>query len=703
MQSEKSKKMTINQQIENFPNIGPAYLKRLKNLGINTPKDLFFHFPHRYEDFTNFKKISEVKIGEQVTIEGEIQKISVRRSMKKKMFITEALVKDPSGTIRVIWFNQPYIATSLKEGTLVSLAGKAKSTSGGIILSSPVYEKIKNGGDLKHTRGLVSVYPETEGVSSKWLRFIIYPLLKKYINEVEEVLPKEILTKNQLPEIKKALWNIHFPKTKKDSDKAKERFSFEEIFLVQLLIQIQKNKIETQKAPRLLPKKEYIEEFKKSLKFSLTSDQKKVLREILDDLQKEKPMSRLLEGEVGSGKTVVAALCCFIAAKNNYQSAFMAPTEILTEQHFKEIINLFKSSKIKVALLTSDKSKFFSEKKERNIKTDELVKKTREGEIDILIGTHSLIQGGVKFKKLGLVVIDEQHRFGVEQRAKLVMDSKIKNKTIPHFLSMTATPIPRTLALVFYSDLSISQIKELPRGRKKIETKIIPPKERKNIYDFLKKEVNKGRQAFIICPLIEESAILEITAAKKEFERLKKEIFPDLKLGLLHGKMKSKEKERAMKDFKEGKIQILVATPVVEVGIDVPNATVMIIEGADRFGLSQLYQLRGRVGRGKHKSYCFLFTDSNTKTTWRRLKAIENAKDAFELAEKDLKIRGPGDFIGKRQAGFPDIAMAALANVSLVKKAKEESENILKKDPTLKNYPLLKKKISEFKEKVFLE
>lgn len=850
--------MSLNQPIESFRYIGPIYLKKLQRLGIKTLRDLFFHFPHRYDDFSNLKKIYDVKIDEEVAIKGKVKKISTRRTFRKKMFITETLIEDNTGTLRAIWFNQPYLKDTLKEGTLVSLAGKIKTSPQGIFLSNPAYEKVKIKEDLKHTQGLVPVYPETEGLSSRWLRFIIHPFLKKYSNKFKEFLPKEIITKKKLPLIQKAIFDIHFPPSKKEAESAKKRFAFEELFLIQLILQKQKKKLANQKSPKLIPKLGYIEKFKKQLKFTFTADQKKVIREILDDIQKEIPMSRLLEGEVGCGKTIVATLICFITVKNGYQAVIMVPTEILAEQHFLEISKLLKKIDIKIGLLTSERAVISYKNKKEKLRAEKLIEKIKKGEINILIGTHSLIQERVRFKNLGFVVIDEQHRFGVEQRAKLLRDSKIPNvsefsekekivekelsyilngiffeiqkelgrfcqekqysdlleqklkknnlnfqreqpikingkksnfadfivenkiiielkvkpfiekndyyqisryleiknielglivnfrqkylkpkrilnpkfkeiksfepfesdsnisgRLLPHFLSMTATPIPRTLALAFYSDLSISQIKKLPKGRKKIITKIVPPSKRKEVYKFLRKEVKEKKQAFVICPLIEESEKLEVKAAKKEFERLKTKIFPDLKLGLLHGKMKAKEKEKIMKDFstrdefisggKSKKIQVLVSTPVVEVGIDVPNATIMIIEGADRFGLSQLYQLRGRVGRGKKQSYCFLFTDSISKTTWKRLKAIENAKDAFELAEKDLKIRGPGDFIGKRQSGIPDLTMASLTNFSLIKEAKEEAENLLQEDPQLKKYPLLSEKLKEFKKEVFLE
>lgn len=741
--------MKLDQPIESFRYVGPVYLKRLQRLGIKTIGDLFYHFPFRYDDFSNVKKINELKIGEEVTIEGKIKEIKTRRSPVRKMFLTEALIEDESGAIKCIWFNQPYLTQTLTKGTKARFAGKIKESKNSIFFSSPVYEIIEspsnhsNEATLIHTEGLVPVYPETEGISSRWLRRLIYQLLQKYAQEIEEFLPEEILKKKGFPKISTAFFQIHFPRTKEEAEIAKKRFAFEELFLIQLFYQKQKKNLKQKSAPKIIPKIEYIEKFKTNLPFSFTEDQKKVMREILDDMQKGVPMSRLLEGEVGSGKTVVAALVSFVTAKNGYQVAIMAPTEILAEQHFKELIKLFKGLDVSLGLLTSAGTRIFDKNQETLLtpqpKDENLDKKTKEedflkmikkGAIDIVIGTHSLIQERVIFKNLGLVVIDEQHRFGVEQRAKLLRNPKISNsqlnndslnQLIPHSLSMTATPIPRTLALALYGDLSISQIKQLPKGRKKIITKVVSSRDsaRNKVYEFLRQEVKKGHQGFVVCPLIEESkklarpstksqfgvylSLVEVKAAEKEFKRLKEKIFPDLRLGLLHGRMKQKEKEEVMRAFKNGEIQILVSTPVVEVGIDVPNATVMIIEGADRFGLSQLYQFRGRVGRGEEQSYCFLFTESSAKRTKQRLNAIVSAENAFELAEKDLKIRGPGDFIGTRQSGIPDLAMASLLDVSLVEEVKKEVEDILKKDPDFKNYPSLQKKMEEFKEKVFLE
>lgn len=731
----------LNKPVESFQYIGPVYLKRLRKLGIETLRDLLFHFPTRYEDLTNLKKIKETKIGEEVTIQGKITEIRNKKTPKKRMFITEALIEDDTGIIRSIWFNQPFLTQNLKKEDHISLAGKLKVapekkeslfknnkvSEEGAFLSNPAYEKISSSDlappkryakasknkkeELIHTHGLIPIYPETEGISSKWLRFIIYPLLKEYSPKVKEFLPKEVLERNDLPGISKALFRIHFPNSEEEAEEAKKRFAFQELLLIQLYLQSQKKKLQKQKAPKISPEPEIIENFKQNLPFEFTQDQKAVFKEIFSDLQKETPMSRLLEGEVGSGKTVVATLSAFVAAKNKYQVALMAPTEILAEQHFKEITSLIPEKEgISIGLLTNEKC-IIKEKASTKISPDNFAEKVSTHGIDIAIGTHSLIQEKIKFKKLGLVIVDEQHRFGIEQRVQLTQKNSpdpekssetkaSKNKAIPHFLSMTATPIPRSLALALYGDLSISKIEELPQGRKEIVTKIVPPAQREETYQFLKEEIKKGRQGFIVCPLIEESEKLEVKSAKEEFERLREEVFLDSKLELLHSKVKPKEKERIMQEFKEKNIDVLVSTPVVEVGIDVANASFIVIEGADRFGLSQLYQLRGRVGRGKHQSYCFLFTEATGKKTWQRLNAIASSKNAFELSEKDLKIRGPGDFIGKRQSGIPDLTMASLTDISLIKKTKQEAEKLLGKDPYLKQHKRLKDKLEEFRKSI---
>ncbi|MFH1990317.1 MAG: ATP-dependent DNA helicase RecG, partial [Patescibacteria group bacterium] len=417
--------------------------------------------------------------------------------------------------------------------------------------------------------------------------------------------------------------------------------------------------------------------------------------QIIQDIQQNKPMNRLLEGNVGSGKTIVAAMAAYFAALSDYQTAFMAPTEILSRQHYEKIWPLLNNFGIKVGLLTSSEAKISGNK----ISKKEFTGKIAAGEIPIVIGTHSLIQKNVDFKNLALVIIDEQHRFGVNQRAALTQ----RKTTIPHLLSMSATPIPRTLGLTIWGDLDLSIIEEMPKGRKNIITKIAPPAERDKVYEFIKSEIKKGRQAFIVCPLIEESETLAVKAVKKEYERLQKEIFPELKIGLLHGRLKPKEKEKVMSEFLVQNLDILITTSVVEVGIDVSNATVMMVEGADRFGLASLYQFRGRVGRSEHQSYCFLLTDSPSEKTNERLKAIETAQSGFDLAEKDLEMRGPGDFIGVRQSGLPDLAIASLTDAKLIGETREAAKKILRESPNLKNYPLLANKVLEFQNRIHFE
>jgi len=426
----------------------------------------------------------------------------------------------------------------------------------------------------------------------------------------------------------------------------------------------------------------------------------------LKDMEKKIPMSRLLQGDVGSGKTVVATISALNCAKNGYQVAFMAPTEILAKQHFETIHNFLKNFNLNIGLLTSKSDRFFSKKLKNEvveISKRKLIEFTEKGEIDILIGTHALIQDKVKFKKLGLVIVDEQHRFGVEQRAKLCKQSKTKERLIPHLLSMTATPIPRTLSLTIYGDLDISILDEMPRGKRKVNTVIVPPKKREKAYQLIKEEIKKGRQAFLICPRIEPGEKSEIRAVKEEYKKLKEKIFPEFEVGMLHGKLSSKEKERIMKDFREGKINILVSTSVIEVGIDIPNATVMIVEGAERFGLAQLHQFRGRIGRGGEESYFFLFCESSSRSTQKRLKALVETDDGLKLAEVDLKLRGPGDFVGKRQWGIPNLAMEYLSDLNLIKTTREAAKEILEQDIYLKKYPLLRKELEKFKGLAHLE
>jgi len=708
--------MDLTTSIEEIPRVGPQYQKRLKKLGIKTVGQLLFHFPHRYEDFSNLIPIAKAEPGGPFCFQGEILDIKNIYTFRKRMVLTQATIGDETGQLKVIWFNQPYLINTFKKGEYVCLAGKIAKKGGAKYLSSPAYEKIPkdfrfNAG-LTHTGRLIPVYPETEGLSSRWLRFIVKPLLAKLKNQIPDSLPEKISKKYDFLPFQKAIWQIHFPDSLKLAEEARKRFAFEELFNLSLFVLREKMKLAKEKAIAIPLNLALIQEFTKSLPFKLTNAQKKCAWQILKDLEKPRPMNRLLEGDVGSGKTVVAAMAALNVARSKFQVAFMAPTEILAKQHFKTINGLLEKFNLNIGLITGKES-YCDNKK---ITRKELLRKLGEGKIDVLIGTHALIKEKIKFKNLALVIIDEQHRFGVEQRAKLCQ----RKDFIPHLLSMTATPIPRTLSLTIYGDLDLSIIDELPKGRKKIITKIIQPKDKKETYNFIRAEVKEGRRVFVICPRIEPAKIslennldgepsqqllswMEVKAVKDEYQKLSKEIFPDLKIGMLHGKMKTQEKERVMEEFKKGGIDILVSTSVVEVGVDIPNATVMMIEGSEKFGLAQLHQFRGRVGRSDYQSYCFLFTDSPGIVTNKRLRALMICENGFELAEKDLTIRGPGDFSGSRQWGIPDLAMDSLKDIFLVQNSRVAAKEILTEDPELKNFPLLREKLEEFQRSVHLE
>ncbi len=691
--------MVLNTLIKNLNRFSPITVKKLEKLKIKTVRDLLYHFPSRYDDFSNFTPISEITPDSRSSARGVILNAKNTRIFRRHMVLTEVVVEDNTGAIKSVWFNQPYLISQLKPGRSINLSGKVIVNKGRLCFSNPAYEIVgyeeKNPKkESLHTGRLVPVYPETAGISSRWLRFAIKPMLK-FSEELPDALPDEIKKNYRLPNLAYALSQIHFPDKSENAELAKKRFAFEELFVLQLFMGLERLKLRQKTAPIINFDEASAKKFVGSLPYQLTNDQKKAAWQIIRDIGEPKPMNRLLEGDVGSGKTIVAAMALYLAALNGYQTAFMAPTEILSRQHFENIFPLLKKFGINVGLLTSVEARANGNKLTKR----DFNKKIENGEIQIVIGTHALIQKSVKFKNLALVIIDEQHRFGVNQRAALLNSKSL----IPHLLSMTATPIPRTLGLTVWGDLDLSLIKEMPKGRKNIITKVVPPEKRDWAYEFTRKEIKKGRQAFIVCPLIEESEKLQVKAAAKEYERLKTEIFPDLKIGLLHGRMKSKEKEKTMSGFLDKTLDILVATSVVEVGIDIPNATIMMIEGADRFGLASLYQFRGRVGRDKHQSYCLLFTDSNSISTGERLKAIESAKSGFDLAERDLQLRGPGDFAGVRQSGLPDLAMASLVDSELVEKTREAAKTILSSDPNFKKYPLLASQLSEFKNRIHLE
>ena len=661
--------MDLNSPLSLLSRAYKMYAKRLEKLGIFKLEDFLYHIPFRYEDFSLISKIGIVQSGETVTIRGKVEKIANQYTRKWKS-LQRATILDETGQIDVIWFNQPFLPKAIRVGDDVSLSGKVDLDTNKPMMKSPDYEVVFQNQTI-HTGRLVPIYPETKGVSSKWLRRQVFKILQENPT-IKEYLPSEILNENKLMDLNNAIKKIHFPKSLDEAINARQRLSFDELFKLQLSSLVRKKSWEKEKINPWETKnnEKKINDFIKNLPFELTGAQKNATAEIIKDLSLNFAMNRLLGGDVGSGKTIVATIAAYVSFLNGFQTAFMAPTEILANQHFKTIKNLLSDLKIKVELATGSTKKISSD-------------------FDILIGTHALVYSKVKFKKLGLIVIDEQQRFGVEQRS--ILRKKGNN---PHLLTMTATPIPRTVALTLYGDLDLSILDEMPKGRKLVKTWVVPPLKRNGAYKWIEEKIVKNKdQVFIVCPFIEESeSMITVKAATKEFERLKKEVFPKLKLGLLHGKMRANEKEKILTSFRKGKIDILVSTPVVEVGIDIANATIMMIEEAERFGLAQLHQLRGRVGRGVKESFCLLFTSSKNPQTIERLKAMETIYSGARLAEIDLKLRGPGEIYGTSQHGTIQLKVASFSDFDLIEKTKKEAEKIFTK---ISQYPILAKKIEE--------
>lgn len=677
------------------------YLKYLEKLDVETVRDFLYFFPVRYDDFSKTAKISDLKANEIATIQGKIKSIENIRTWKRRFAVTEAYAEDESGTVRIVWFNQPFIVKNIKEGASYRFSGKLNSDSHGTYLSNPSYETA--GRAPTNTGRLVPVYAETRGVTSRWMRWKISQLLKNYLRDIPEIVPNAILKRQKLVGAQEAIRELHFPSSFEKVKEARKKIAFEEMFLIQLNSIRIRQSWEQSKSVTIKFDEKLIKKFVDTLPFKLTDAQRKSSFQILKDLEKKYPMNRLLEGDVGSGKTVVAAIAALETMMAGYQTAILAPTEVLARQHFETFGKALKGFSQKIGLLTNSESRTFWKK---NTKKN-FLGKIKRGDIRILIGTHALIQKSVEFKNLALVIIDEQHRFGVNQRAYLQKQAgNIKDglkNTTPHLLSMTATPIPRTLALAFFGNLDISLLDEMPKGRKKIITEIVTPDGREKIYDFINKEIKAGRQAFFIFPLIEESEKIAGKAATEEYKNLSENIFPDLKIGLLHGRMKLKEKEGVMAEFKAKKLDILVSTSVIEVGVDVPNTTIMVIEGSERFGLAQLHQFRGRVGRSEHQSYCFLFTDSSSENTSQRLKVLTDSEDGFKLAEYDLEIRGPGQFLGTQQSGRADSAMQYLGDIKLIQQARIEAQSLFEFDPKLEKFPILKQTLDKMDQEIHLE
>lgn len=704
--------LDLSTPVDELRGISDTYRQRLGRLGVRTVEDLLHLFPRRYDDFSALKTINQLEYGEEATIVGTVWEAKNRRTRSGKT-ITTAVFSDATGTIEATWFNQPYLTKQLRPGRKIVLSGRVEKYLGRLTFQTPEWEPLEQ--NLVHTARLVPVYPLTRGISARWMRRLMKRVVDGWTDSVDEYLPEHIRERQDLLPINEALRQMHFPDNWDRLKEARRRLSFDEFLMIQLGVLRQRRIWQQETGQPMEIHRDFLRAILDALPFRLTSAQDRVLNETLRDMTYKRPMSRLLQGDVGSGKTVVAVIAMLMAVANGAQAALMAPTEILAEQHYRNITDFLASlteggrttgnerpttsdqqlsfvldmpngqaPSVEVRLLTGSRTK--SEK-------EEIYEEIASRAADIVVGTHALIQEGVEFDQLGFVVIDEQHRFGVSQRSALRQKGYA-----PHVLVMSATPIPRTLALTVYGDLDISVIDELPPGRQTIRTRKVHPRERERAYQFVRSQIEKGRQAFIICPLVEASDKIEAKAATEEYERLQKEVFPDLEVGLMHGRLKNNEKEAVMEQFRAGELDILVSTSVVEVGIDVPNATVMVIEGADRFGLAQLHQFRGRVGRSQHRSYCLLLAESPSQDAQARLDIVENTQDGFRLAEEDLKLRGPGEFFGTRQSGLPDLKAAKLSDVEVLETARAEALEIFRRDPDLsdpENAPL-KEHVNDF-------
>ena len=662
--------MDLEKDIQYVKGIGPKKAYKLNKLGIFTLKDLLYYFPRQFEDRNNLKKIAQLENEEKATIKVVIVGMNTTEP-RKGLTLTKVDVRDETGYAKLVFFNQPHISKTLRSGDSILVFGKVKKEFKNIEISSCEVEQLTN--SPKNTCKIMPIYPLTYGVTNKEIINIIKSVINSEEFKIREYLPKRIIEKYKLCSIDYAIKNIHSPISKEALKIALYRIVFEEFLILQLGLFMYKNGTDESEGIKFTYN-DKLEEVRNSLPFKLTGAQDRALNELMEDMQSNKVMNRLVQGDVGSGKTVVALLALTFCVLNGYQGALMAPTEILAEQHYISLTETLGKFGIRVDLLVGSLTK----KKKENV-----LEKIKNNEIDILIGTHALIEDKVEFNNLGLVITDEQHRFGVRQRSKLS-----EKGTNPDILVMTATPIPRTLALILYGDLDISIIDELPPGRQPIETIAVDKSKRDRAYNSLvRKEVEKGRQVYIVCPLVEESESIEAKAATELVEELKLEYFSDLRVGLLHGKMKASEKDAIMKSFKNKEIDILVSTTVIEVGVNVPNATLMIIENAERFGLAQLHQLRGRVGRGKHQSYCILIYASKSEVCKQRMSIMEETNDGFKISEKDLEIRGPGEFFGTRQHGLPELKVANIfKHMKILKLAQQEARYIIGNDQKLNSY-----------------
>lgn len=665
--------------------VGDATAEQLARLGINQVVDLLWHLPSRHEDYSQLRTIDKLEPGEQVTIIANLWDVKTRKvGINREM--VQAILSDGTGTLHATWWNK-YIVRQLTPNSIMRFSGKVGLYMGQKTLDNPVFEDADT--EMIATGRLAPVYRLTEGVSQKRLRELIRQVLDEFVHFMSDPLPQEVRATHELPELPQALEQIHFPEDQEQLERASQRFAFEEFFYIQLGVLQRRHDLQREQAPTLANDDALLQQFLERLPFQLTGAQRRVLGEITQDIQRTVPMTRLVQGDVGSGKTAVAAGAMWIAAANGTQSALLAPTQILAEQHHRGISQLLEGATrpdgkpLEVALLTG---RVTGNERER------VLADLADSTIDIVVGTTALVQEQVQFANLGFAVVDEQHRFGVEQRGALRSQSAQQ----PHLLVMSATPIPRSLALTVYGDLDVSAIDEMPPGRMEVKTKRFRPRERERLYHFTRREVEAGRQVFIIYPLVEESEKLNVGSAVEEHAKLSKEIFPELRLGLLHGRMSGAEKDAVMQAFADREYDILVSTSVIEVGIDIPNASLILIEDAERFGLAQLHQFRGRVGRGQHQSYCALISKADGPDAEERLRALEETNNGFELAEKDLEIRGPGEFLGTKQSGLPELRIAHLSDVATLGLARDAAQQLFAQDPTLDEHPSLEKQVQRF-------
>ena len=702
--------MHLDTEITQLSRVGKTMAKRLNTLGVHTLKDLILYFPFRYEDLRQILQIDTLVDGMEGTVQGKIELINTKRSPRRRTVITEAIVSDGTGQLRVVWFGQAYISKNLKAGDEVSLSGKIKHDMFGLQMVSPAYEKIRKDADTTHTAKIVPMYPLTRGLTQKQVRFL-FSQLTDIIAGIPDWIPQSIRDSVDIMPLAEAIAILHNPPDAESLHHATHRMKFDELFVLQLRAEMVRQSLQTSYAQSIPFNKTVVQDFVEALPFTLTKDQKIAAWEILQDIERPHPMNRLLEGDVGSGKTIVAGLVAHNAVSQGFQVLVMAPTDILATQHYESFVDIFKGRETRIGLYTRTKAELTAQEQEgspsKAAKKRALLKAIAAGEVDIVIGTHALLSDKVMCHNLGLVIVDEQHRFGVKQR-KTIKSRSGNKQTVPHFLSMTATPIPRSFALTIYGDLDISIIKSMPPGRKPVITRVVPQERRATAYGFIEEQVQKGKQVFVICPLIEEKEDDEKTPSAmapdekktvlEEYKKLSEEVFPNLRVGFVHGKLKVKEKDAVMNQFAEGELDILVSTSVVEVGVNIPNATVMMIEGAERFGLAQLHQFRGRVGRSDVQSYCMLFSESNSQKAKERLGFFEKNTDGFALAEYDLEQRGPGEVYGKQQSGIKQFRFASLSDKELIQMARNMAKGI---DFNIHN--TITQKVEEWERQVHLE